>query len=381
MSKIVSFLMVTLLVLTSQLDTFAAESQQFDVKSEAAVLLDSQTGAVLYAKHANERLYPASLTKIATAIYAIEKGNLDDMVTVSANAVQEEGTRVYLNVGEQVPLRKLIQGMLINSGNDAAVAIAEHLDGSVSSFAMNLNSYLKTKIGAKHTHFTNPNGLFNENHYTTAMDLALITNYAIKNPAFAEIFSTKELKWNGQSWNTTLITHHRMLKGEIPYPGITGGKTGFIDESKQTLATTADNGKMKLTAIEMKANNKKDIYNDTKELLDYGFNSFQNTVLSQSVIFKNGHRSFFTLNDTLITEPTAGSKKQVNKQGILSIRDRNNHVLETLHLQQYKEVNAVTKEHKYAANTLEHSSVIYGIGMLAIAGVFISLRKRISRKM
>ena len=261
------------LIFFSHLNTAVAEIKQINIKSEAAVVLDSETGALLFAKNPEERLYPASLTKIATAIYAIEKGDLDDIVTISGNAANQKGTRVYLKKGEKIPLKILIQGMLIHSGNDAAMAVAEHLDGNVKRFANNLNNYLINSIGVNNTHFTNPNGLFDPTHYTTAMDLAIITNYAIKNPVFSEIFGTKKFIWNGVSWKTTLFTRHLMLKGEIPYPGITGGKTGFVEESKSTLATTADNGKIKLTAIALKAANKKIIYKDTEKLLDYCFNN------------------------------------------------------------------------------------------------------------
>ncbi|XJZ25800.1 D-alanyl-D-alanine carboxypeptidase family protein [Bacillota bacterium Lsc_1132] len=375
MSKIALFLLTMMLVFSSQSTIFAAErNPKLDVKSEAAVLLDSETGAVLFAKNPDEKLYPASLTKIATAIYAIEKGNLNDIVTVSANAVRQEGTRVYLNEGEQVPLKKLIQGMLINSGNDAAVAVAEHLDGNVGQFAKNVNLFLKTKIGVRNTNFTNPNGLFDQDHYTTAMDLALITNYAMKNPVFAEIFGTKELKWNGQSWNTTLFTHHRMLKGEIPYPGITGGKTGYVDESKQTLATTANNGKLKLTVIELRGNNKKEIYNDTIHLLDYGFTGFQHNTLTKSDIFEYGKQEFFPENNALYTEPIQGAKKEVNKKGLLSIKDQQGQTIQTVQL--------TAKEKKPSLNNKPitgqtyHLNAIYGIAIFALVGLGVGLRRK-----
>ncbi|MEM5595191.1 serine hydrolase [Niallia circulans] len=187
-------------------------------------------------------MYPASLTKIATAIYAIENGKLDDIVTVSENAYSTEGTKVYLEKGEQVTLRHLLDGMLINSGNDAAIAIAEYLDGTVSDFETSINKYLKEKVNVHSTHFKNPNGLFDKDHYTTANDLALITQYAMKNETFREIFGTDELKWDGLSWDTTLVSHHQMVNGSRPYDKVTGGKTGYVDESKQTLATTAENG-------------------------------------------------------------------------------------------------------------------------------------------
>lgn len=378
MSKIVSFFLIMLLVFTGQSTIYAAESNpNIDIKSEAAVVLDSETGAVLFAKNPDERLYPASLTKIATAIYAIEKGNLNDVVTVSANAVREEGTRVYLNEGEQVPLKKLIQGMLINSGNDAAVAVAEHLDGNVEQFAKNVNVYLKTKIGVENTHFTNPNGLFNEKHVTTARDLALITNYAMKNPVFAEIFGTKQLKWDGQSWNTTLITHHRMLKGELPYPGITGGKTGYIDESKQTLATTANNGKLKLTVIELKGNNKKDIYEDTAKLLDYGFAGFQHATLAKSEVYQVGKQKFSPAEDTLITVPVQGVEKKVSKKGLLSITNLKGQTIETVQLNPKKDKKVLDHEHKPLAGQVYQLNTLYGIAIFAIAGLGLGIRKKL----
>lgn len=377
--KLASLCLIILTFLFNQLDALAAETKQIDVKSEAAVLLDSQSGAILYAKNANKKMYPASLTKIATAIYTIEKGNLDDIVTVSKNAANTEGTRVYLNEGEKVPLRKLIQGMLINSGNDAAVAIAEHLDGNVEQFADHMNTYLTETIGVKNTHFTNPNGLFNKNHFTTAMDLAIITNYAMKNPTFSEIFGTKELQWNGQSWNTTLITHHLMLKGEIPYSGITGGKTGYVDESKQTLATTANNGKLKLTVIELKANQKTDIYKDTIHLLDYGFNGFQNKVLHKTDVFKNGKNEYFPAADMLITESNNGSFLSVTSQGVLTIKDKNGELMQTFPLQ-VKTVNHTIKRVQNTSHKEFHVNALYSIAIFAIVGMILGMKNKLFRK-
>ncbi|HBT74189.1 MAG TPA: D-alanyl-D-alanine carboxypeptidase, partial [Lysinibacillus sp.] len=147
------------------------------ISSEAAILIDEKTGRILYEKNPNQKMAPASLTKIATAIYAIEKGNLEDIVTISKNAREVEGTRVFLEEGEKVNLRKLIQGLLVNSGNDAGIAIAEHLDGSVKQFSTSINKYLEN-IGIQNTNFVNPHGLYDPDHKTTAQDLAKITKYA-----------------------------------------------------------------------------------------------------------------------------------------------------------------------------------------------------------
>ncbi|MGX6444131.1 D-alanyl-D-alanine carboxypeptidase family protein [Neobacillus sp. K501] len=380
MLRLVTIIITMTLVFINQVSAYAAEIPAVEIKSEAAVLLDSETGAILYAKNAEERLFPASLTKIATAIYAIDKGQLDDIVTISSRAVAEEGTKVFLVEGEQVPLKKLIQGMLINSGNDAAVAIAEHLDGSVESFSESINMYLRDEIGVVNTHFTNPNGLFHEQHYTTAMDLALITNYAAKNEVFAEIFGTKELPWSGQSWETKLITHHRLLKGEFPYEGITGGKTGFVNESKHTLATTAAKNELQLTAIVLKANANKDAYQDTEVLLDYGFQNFHHRSLAKNEIFESGKKEFYPDRDITITEPLTGSQLSVDDKGILSVVN-NGQVYQTVELLLKEEPKQMTmKEDKQM--TTEESSIngMYGIAIFALAGIFIGIRKKIANK-
>jgi serine-type D-Ala-D-Ala carboxypeptidase (penicillin-binding protein 5/6) len=368
----------------------AAKNGQLDLKSKGAVLLDSETGAVLYAKNAEKRMYPASLTKIATAIYAIEKGNLDSIVTVSDNAVRQDGTRVYLVEGEKVPLKNLIQGMLVNSGNDAAVAIAEHLDGSVEQFSANLNGYLKTTIGVNNTHFINPSGLFDKNHYTTAMDLAVMTNYAIKNPIFVEIFGTKLLKWKGKSWKTNILSHHKMLTGELPYPGITGGKTGYTVKAKQTLSTTAGNGKISLTAVVLNSEQKRDKYDDTALLFDYGFKNYQHSILKHSEIYKQDQKEFFPEKDTLITESINGSSKVLTNEGSLIIKSNNGQVVQIVPLK-YKEpiiekVAAksnkadVNEQHKQQEQQLIHLNAIYGIIIIALAGILIGVRKKFTRK-
>ncbi|MFP7299975.1 D-alanyl-D-alanine carboxypeptidase family protein [Neobacillus niacini] len=381
MSKLGSFFMLLFLILSNQTTSYAAENQHFDIKSEAAVLVDSETGAILYHKNSDERLYPASLTKISTAIYALENGNIDDVVTISPRAVQEEGTRVFLVEGEQVPLKKLIQGMLINSGNDAAVAIAEHLDGSVEQFADHLNKYLSEKIGVSNTNFTNPNGLFDENHYTTAKDLALITNYAKSNPIFNEIFGTKELPWNGESWETTILTHHRLLKGEIPVEGITGGKTGFVDESKHTLATTAENGNIKLTAIVLKGDKSKDTYQDTKRLIEYGLSNFRHRVINQDELFKMKEKEYYAKSDIVITEHINGSKERLTEPGVLEVVNEGE-VIQSIQLEEKKpkQVKVKVKEEKLQASEESSINIIYGMIILAFIGVFLGVRKKWVRR-
>ncbi|WP_249870013.1 D-alanyl-D-alanine carboxypeptidase family protein [Oceanobacillus saliphilus] len=255
--------------------------------SESAFLMEANTGQVLFDKNANVPMYPASVTKIATAIFAIETGNLEDIVTISneASAKNVVGTTVFLDEGEKVTLRKLIQGLLINSGNDAGVAIAEHLSGSMEQFSEEINTYLEDVIGTEKTNFENPHGLFDEDHVTTAEDLAKITQHAMRNDTFMEIFGAKELKWNGKTWDTIIHSHHKIVKGEIPYDEVTGGKNGFVSKSGFTLVTTAEKNDLSLIAVTLKSSFDSEAYEDTINLLDYGFENFTISSIDEGTIF------------------------------------------------------------------------------------------------
>ncbi|MEX2105088.1 MAG: D-alanyl-D-alanine carboxypeptidase family protein, partial [Bacilli bacterium] len=221
----------------------ANEGEVSTVNGETAILIDGATGKILFEKNSDRLMYPASITKILTGIVAIEEGNIDDVVTVSENARNIDGTRVYLLEGEQVPLLKLIQGLLINSGNDAATAIAEHMDGSESAFADRMNTFAEDKIGVKNSIFRNPHGLFDSEHRTTAFDMAMITRYAMQNEVFREVVGTKQMEWKGEGWETTLYNHNKLL---WRYKGATGVKNGFVDESGYTVVASAKRGNTEL---------------------------------------------------------------------------------------------------------------------------------------
>ncbi|REJ10883.1 D-alanyl-D-alanine carboxypeptidase family protein [Halobacillus trueperi] len=254
------------------------------INSEAAIVLEANTGKVLYEKNAETSMYPASLTKIATAIYAIENGDLNETVTVSEKAYETGGSSVFLEEGDQATLKELVQGLLLNSGNDAGVAIAEHLSGSVEQFSEDLNAYLEEKAGVEQTDFKNPHGLFDSEHRTTAKDLAEITKYAQENETFKEIYGLETLDWDGEKWDATLYTHHRLMR-EDPYEGVTGGKTGYVPQSGFTLATSASRENMDLIVITMKSRTKDLSYEDTKKMLDYGFEFYETSVLKPNEEF------------------------------------------------------------------------------------------------
>ncbi|MDL4839336.1 D-alanyl-D-alanine carboxypeptidase family protein [Aquibacillus rhizosphaerae] len=327
MRKLLTILLILMNITLTLGITVQAETEEItpdNLISEAVILMDANSGQILYEKNARVPLYPASLTKIATAIYAIENGDMDDIVTISENAWETEGTRVYLEVEEKVSLKKLIQGLLINSGNDAGVAIAEHLDGSIEQFAESINTYLKDEIGVQDSHFVNPHGLFDPNHQTTAADLAKMTKYAMKNEKFREIIGTKQLEWNGESWATTLFHHHKLMR-ENPYEGVTGGKTGFVDESGHTLMTTAERENISLIVITLQNPLIMDGYNDTIQLLDYGFENFETNHIEKGTEYEDENGKVYQVSKNLYftREKNESVSTEVNGDGELSIFQNN----------------------------------------------------------
>lgn len=336
MDSKVSFLMFIVLCMTLFFhgSAKAGEKHKPDIKSASAILIDANSGQAIYEKHSRKKMYPASITKIATAIYAIEKGHLKDDVKISKKAAETEGTSVYLEKGETVPLKRLLQGLLMNSGNDAGTAIAEHLSGSVEQFADDLNAFVAKRAGATDTHFTNPHGLFDKNHYTTAADMAKITAYAVKNKTFRSLFSEKKAAWHGQTWDTTLKNHHRMLTGEIPYKGITGGKTGFVNESKHTLVTTATRGQLDLIAVVMKADDQNMMYRDTKKLLDEGFNGFETVAYEKGRPFTDHDGVQHKLKETLFVTKKKGEilTEDLGSDGALTIEGEDGRLIRSLQI-------------------------------------------------
>ena len=270
MKKRISFLFAVFLIVSSFLHVYANDPPE--VVAESAVVMDLKSGQILYGKNEESLQYPASITKILTAIVAIEKGNLNDYVTVSEKAASVEGSSTYIEAGEQITLEQLIYGLLLQSGNDAATAIAEHVAGSVEDFADLMNETAR-KAGATHSHFMNPHGLDHEQHKVTAVDMALITEYAMHNPIFRRIFGTKEYAWKSKSWDTLLHNKHRLINGSIPSDGVTGGKTGFTQTAGQTLVTTASKDGMDIVVVVLKSVGT-NVWRDTNKLIDYAFSNY-----------------------------------------------------------------------------------------------------------
>lgn len=243
-----------------------------DVKARAAVLMDAKTGQVLYEKKMHERNAPASTTKIMTAILAVESGRTDDIVKVSVRAAATRGSSMYLYPGQLISLRELLTGLLLRSGNDAAVAIAEHLAGSVDVFAEMMNRKALV-LGAVNSHFRNPHGLSTAGHYSSAYDLALLARHALTNPLFAEIVSTKEtsIEWldrKGRERDVNLRNTNRLLWMLEEADGV---KTGTTNEAGPCLVSSATRGNHKLLAVVLHDHSR---WYDSMQLLKYGFENW-----------------------------------------------------------------------------------------------------------
>jgi D-alanyl-D-alanine carboxypeptidase (penicillin-binding protein 5/6) len=267
--KKISFYMLLILLIISSLQQISYASPP-EISAQAAVLIDVSSGRILFAKEPDVRLPIASLTKIMTAIVAIEHGDLNDMVKASKNAVGVEGSSIFLRLGEELSLEDLLYGLMLRSGNDAAVAIAEHVGGSVEGFVYLMNEKARI-LGLENTHFMNPHGLDHPEHYSTARDLAILTSYALKNPTFQKIVSTqvKTAPLADEAWDRKWFNKNKMLR---MYQGADGVKTGYTRLAKRCLVSSATRNERQLAVVVINDGND---WNDSARLLDYGFQEYQ----------------------------------------------------------------------------------------------------------
>lgn len=302
----------------------AAEDRIHQLNSETAVLMDGETGQILFEKEADKRMYPASITKIASAIMTLETGNLEDETTISRETTEVEGTSVYLVEGETLSIDQLVKGMLINSGNDAGSAIAEHYYGSDEKFAEEMTAYLKDKTGIEDTSFKNPHGLHDPEHYTTASDMAEITRYAMENKEFRELSSTEKFDWNSKGWETTIVNHHRLL---FSNENVTGGKNGFVRAAGNTLVTTAEKDGRELIAVVLKAENSANADADTTALLNEGFTAYEEREIEEGIMESDDGIKYDIPNLVYLAGKDALVEVTVENDGFLTVTDEENNEL------------------------------------------------------
>lgn len=288
MKKIV----VLLILILIPMKTMALETS-----ATASILMDTDNNRILYANNIHKVRSIASISKIMTAIVAIESGKLDETVTVGDEIKKAYGSGIYIQVGENIKLLDLLYGLMLRSGNDAALAIASYVGGNVDEFVKKMNEKAR-EIGMKNTVFNNPSGLDQEKgNYSTAYDMAILTSYAMKNETYRKIVSTKNYKvktnMNFYSW----INKNKLLH---TYKYSTGGKTGFTEIARRTLVTTASKDGVNLVAVTLNDGND---FNDHKNMFEYGFNNYTNynilkkgdiDIIGESYYFDN---SFYIKND------------------------------------------------------------------------------------
>lgn len=260
-----------------------------DVFAESAILIDTTTGKVLYGKNENQRLYPASITKLLTALVAIENQNPTDLITMSKEAVfsiERNSSHIGLDVGEQITLDQGLHALLLASANEASNGIAELCDGSIEAFAEHSTRRAK-ELGANNTNFVNPHGLHDPNHYTTAYDMALISRAVIGQPYFQEIMNTHTYQipsTNKCDEIRYLSQPHKLLHekryGKSYRSDVIGGKTGYTTVAGNTLVTMAKRGEIELIVVVLKSNSQ-NLYKDTNMILDYGFDNYKTISLHQ----------------------------------------------------------------------------------------------------
>lgn len=268
-SRVSKVLLVSLILLLLKTGSVLATSRPNPTAS-SAILMDFTTGKVIFSKDSSERRAPASTTKILTALVALERGEMNRVITASKNASKTDGSSIWLAPGEEHTLEELLYGVLLSSGNDASVAVAESLAGSEAKFAAWMNEKAQA-IGAKDSFFKNCNGLPEPGHYSTAYDLALITRYALHNPVFTEMVKTKTktIEWPGREYDRLMVNHNKLL---WRYQFADGVKTGYTRQAGKCLVASATKNGQQLIAVVL---NSKDMYDDSKQLFEYGFNNYQ----------------------------------------------------------------------------------------------------------
>lgn len=293
MKKFLSFL-ICFVIIFANVGTAFADSSEPSITAEAAVLIDAKNGNVLYEKNSDKKMYPASTTKIMTALLALEKVgagelSLEQPITYSQTAddtMAADGSNIGLKVGETMVLDDLLKGLLLASGNDAAAAIAETVGGSIDGFVDMMNQKA-ADLGLKNTHFANPHGLHSEEHYTTAAELAVIAKEAMKNETFASIVECAHIKLaptNVTEQRYYINTNNLVSKMRYPYyfyDKATGIKTGSTTEAGYCLVSSAKDGNKEVIAVVLKAKDISASHNDSKKLLEYGLTNFSSVRLAK----------------------------------------------------------------------------------------------------
>ena len=264
------------------------------INAKAAVIYDRETKEVLWGKNENVKKAMASTTKIMTCLVVLENCNLNEIVTISKKAANTGGSRLKLNTNDKITVNDLLYGLMLRSGNDAAIALAEYTSGSVEEFAKLMNKKAK-EIGLRNTNFVTPHGLDNENHYTTAYELAILTDYALNNEMFSKIVGTKVTNINVNGYNRTISNTNELL-GNMQ--GVNGVKTGFTNNAGRCLVTSCKRDNNQIITVVLGCDTKKQRTKDSINLIEYAFSNYTRINLEEKII--NEFESWKQINEKRI---------------------------------------------------------------------------------
>lgn len=385
-------------------------SSELTLTAESAILMDATTGKILYEKNSRTKQYPASITKLMTILLALEHGSLEDEITFSHDAVfsiEPGSAHIAIQEGEILTLEQVLYGIMLRSANECANAAAEYVDGSMEKFAEHMTARAK-ELGCENTNFVNANGLFDENHYTTAYDMALIAQELLKNETYRSMMSNTYYlipPTNKQPEERPLHGQHQMLNENslYYYEPAEGGKTGYTVEAQNTLVTYAKQGDTKLIAVVLKCNGAQH-YVDTKTLFEYGFANYQTVKafsaadLTQNVAITETYKDKTTTLDTIAVAPASDVYVTIPKNAAIenitkavdcpesasvpvAVGDKlgtvvlslNGEALATVDLTAQKEVKATTDEERAAQAAAARNKILkrIAIGVGIVFGILV----------
>lgn len=385
-------------------------SSELTLTAESAILMDATTGKILYEKNSRTKQYPASITKLMTILLALEHGSLEDEITFSHDAVfsiEPGSAHIAIQEGEILTLEQVLYGIMLRSANECANAAAEYVDGSMEKFAEHMTARAK-ELGCENTNFVNANGLFDENHYTTAYDMALIAQELLKNETYRSMMSNTYYlipPTNKQPEERPLHGQHQMLNENslYYYEPAEGGKTGYTVEAQNTLVTYAKQGDTELIAVVLKCNGAQH-YVDTKTLFEYGFANYQTVKafsaadLTQNVAITEIYKDKTTTLDTIAVAPASDVYVTIPKNATIenitkavdcpesasvpvAVGDKlgtvvlslNGEALATVALTAQKEVKATTDEERAAQAAAARNKILkrIAIGVGIVFGILV----------
>lgn len=402
--KLVVLFCLMILFLSNISFIFAATTEP-DLTAKGVILLDTNSGRVLYSKNETEKMYPASTTKILTAILTLENCKLDDVVTIDydvSSTIPYGYTIVELQIGEKFTIEQLLEMLLVHSANDVASLLAKHVGGSIEGFADMMNKKIQ-ELGLSNTHFTNPSGIHDDNHYTTAKDLATIMEYCIKNKEFVRLASMPScsIPANDKHIARTYESTDRLVvqsDSKNYYPYLVCGKTGYTDPAGECLVSCANKDDLELVCVILGGetiDNNPTRYSETKTLYEYGYNNFSVRKIVdkddyvEQIKVKNGAlntRDLTLVASTPVTALLADSETRDNIKTIVNLKDNISAPInqgDILGTVSYKIDGKEYTTELIASHTVEKSNLLYymieifiGIVLILIVFLIFSNRKK-----